>query len=479
MNRGSDQRRYCARCGGRLNSYNVQTLCGACELVARDELHQPPAVPRGFWQTDQMRDALGTWHMGRVIFAYRTHPYHGRQLPQELVAGWLGLTQAQLSRIEKGDAPEQLSKLIRWSQCLGIPSGLLWFKVPQIDDIDTSDTSDTGTAASHDTVDLARWLASNGASTPPSKHADELERVGRALEDARRYFDGTIVDFFRAQLERCKRDDGALGPAAALPLVLGVIGAVQRHCKDVPSDIRRRLLAVGADGAEFAGWLYRDLHDPLTAQLLYDRAMEWAQAAGSLPMQGYILLQKSQMAYETRDTATLLTLAQAAKEGPWQLPAYVQAEVVQQEALGLAMTGEPAKVVQINLGQAQELLSGAGDRRDHELVSYFNQDTLLLRSACCYTEAGKPQTASQLFGQVLLNSSLSRRDVGFFGARRAKALALSGEPDEAATVAAQSVAVARETHSERTMNVIVDVVRTLAPWRHRPQVRQLRELLLP
>jgi hypothetical protein len=29
------------------------------------------------------------------------------------------------------------------------------------------------------------------------------------------------------------------------------------------------------------------------------------------------------------------------------------------------------------------------------------------------------------------------------------------------------------------MNVIVDVVRTLDPWSHRPKVRQLRELLLP
>ncbi|QLY34927.1 XRE family transcriptional regulator [Nocardia huaxiensis] len=420
-----------------------------------------------------MRDALATWHMGRVIFAYRQHPHHGRPLPQELVANWLDVTQAQLSRIEKGPAPEQLSKLVRWAEILCIPSELLWFKLP-----DAEKAATDGDTVSPDTLTLARWLGSDGAATPP-RHSAEIERVGQALAEARRYFDGTAVEFFQAQLARCKRDDGSRGPLEALPLTLAVLGTIRRHCRDVPPTIRRQLLAVGADGAEFAGWLYRDLHDPLTATFLYDRAMEWAQAAGHLPMQGYILLKKSQMAYETRDVPTILTLAQAAKDGPWQLPPRVKAEVIQQEALGLAMSGEPVAVVTQQLDAAGQLLDSAATATDEPLVSYFNQGTLLVRSACCLVEAGKPQRASQLFGQVIASGSLSRRDAGFFQARQAKALALSGEPDEAARVARESVVVARETCSERTMNVIVDVVRALDPWRHRAQVRELRDVLLP
>ncbi|WP_245547933.1 hypothetical protein [Nocardia pneumoniae] len=123
--------RYCARCGSRLNRYNAQTLCAPCEVNFRSDLRTPPRVPSAFWQTDQMHDALATWHMGQVIYAYRNHPYHGRPLPQELVAGWLGLTQAQLSRIEKGPAPDQISKLARWAEVLSIPSELLWFKLPK------------------------------------------------------------------------------------------------------------------------------------------------------------------------------------------------------------------------------------------------------------------------------------------------------------------------------------------------------------
>ncbi|WP_454199262.1 helix-turn-helix domain-containing protein [Nocardia sp. Marseille-Q1738] len=472
MKREPKTQRYCARCGNRLSHYNPQAFCSPCESTFRSELAKPPTVPNAFWQTDQMRDALATWHMGRVICAYRRHPHHGRSLPQELVANWLGLTQAQLSRIETGPAPEQLSKLIQWATALGVPDELLWFKLPNRNSAPTDAATDR-----HDAVALARWLSSDGTAPLPPDYSEDLQRTGQALEDAHRYFDGTVVEFFRNQLVRCKADDGSLGPAEALPLTLAVVRTIRRHCRDVHPDVRRQLLAVGADGAEFAGWLYRDLHDSLTATFFYDRAMEWAQAAGNLPMQGYVLMKKSQMAYETRDTGTLLTLAQAAKDGPWQLPIRVRAEVMQQEALGLAMVGEPVNVVTQTLDDAQHLLGRAGGADDF-LVSYFNESTLLLRSACCYTEAGKPSLATQLFGKVLAGGSLSRRDAGFFSARQAKAFALSGEPDEAARVAVQSVVIARETRSERTMNVIADVVRTLDPWSHRPQVRQLHDVLL-
>ncbi len=476
MSRVPKSQRYCIRCGARLNSYNAEALCSPCDGSARGERHRPPEVPPGFWRTDQMRDACATWHMGRVIHAYRTHPFHGRPLPQDLMANWLGLTQAQLSRIEKGTAPEQISKLIRWAEILDVPRELLWFKLPGTQ----NESSGVVSSGHHDAVVLARWLIADGVGPVPSGGStDDLQQVSQALGDARRYFDGTVVEFFRQQLTRCKADDGSLGPSEALPLTLAVIGAIRQHAKDVQPVVRRQLLALGADGAEFAGWLYRDLHDPVTAAFLYDRSMEWAQAAGSLPMQGYVLLKKSQMAYETRDTGTLLTLAQAANEGPWQLPARIKAEVVQQEALGMAMLGEPVTAVKQNLDAAERMLGTAAATTNEPLISFFNQNTFRLRAAVCYTEAGKPQIAAQLFGDVLTSGSLSRRDTGFFGARQAKALALSGEPDEAARVAVHSVGVARETRSERTMNVVVEVMRALESWRHRPMVRQLHDVLQP
>jgi hypothetical protein len=195
-------------------------------------------------------------------------------------------------------------------------------------------------------------------------------------------------------------------------------------------------------------------------------------------MQGYILLKKSQMAYDERDAPRVAMLAEAAQCGPWQLPRKVRAEVTQQQALGLAMLGEPMDAVQRKMDDARRLFDSASAGNGTKPFSVsITSETLLLRCAACYTEAGKPAYAATLFGGVIASAGLSRRDAGFFRARRATALALSGEPDEAAAVGLEAVAIARETNSERTMRVLADVSRTLTLWRSRPAPRALREAL--
>lgn len=109
--------RYC-RCGTRLARDDPVVPRAGCQTQARVLLTRPPVVPVGFWDTDQLRDALESWHLGRVIAAYRAHPCHGRVLRQEIVAGWTGITRAQLSRIENGPPVED------WRSCgMGVDPG--------------------------------------------------------------------------------------------------------------------------------------------------------------------------------------------------------------------------------------------------------------------------------------------------------------------------------------------------------------------
>src|SRR5205823_5591000 len=75
--------------------------------------------------------ALDEWHIGRVIRAYRCHDFHGpKPLSQDVVAGWLNLTQTQISRIESGPAVTDLQRLVAWATTLQIPPDKLWFKIP-------------------------------------------------------------------------------------------------------------------------------------------------------------------------------------------------------------------------------------------------------------------------------------------------------------------------------------------------------------
>ncbi|MDQ3151217.1 MAG: helix-turn-helix domain-containing protein [Actinomycetota bacterium] len=122
----------CNRCGVRLACDNPDQRCAACQRAGRDQLLSPPAVPAEFWEYPAVRGALASRHMGQVIRAFRLHPLHGRDIiSQRTVAEWVGLTQAQLSRIEGGSPMVHLDRLIQWACLLRIPEAYLWFKLPE------------------------------------------------------------------------------------------------------------------------------------------------------------------------------------------------------------------------------------------------------------------------------------------------------------------------------------------------------------
>jgi hypothetical protein len=57
--------------------------CAPCVAHERD-LHAAPELPADFWDEVVLREALQSWHMGRVIRAWRTRPYHGRRPAKKL-----------------------------------------------------------------------------------------------------------------------------------------------------------------------------------------------------------------------------------------------------------------------------------------------------------------------------------------------------------------------------------------------------------
>ncbi|MGH3529876.1 MAG: XRE family transcriptional regulator, partial [Pseudonocardiaceae bacterium] len=303
---------------------------------------------------------------------------------------------------------------------------------------------------------------------------DELCHLGAAFDDARRHLDIEVVGYFKQQLASCAAIDGTHGPTQALPLMLGIVAAIERHARQTKPNVRRELLAVGAEAAEFLGWLYRDARELRLSAHWRDRATEWAQEAGDWPMQGYILLKKSQAAWDERDGLRMLTLAQAAHDGPWQLPPLVKAEVAQQEARGLAMTGESSAVVDAKLNEAWEIFTSAATITSG-LGCHYDRALLMMQTAICYCEAGQPERAAALYREHLDDEQISHRDRGYFLSLMASALARAAEPDNAASAGHEALTVAVETHSLRTIDELKRVSNLLAPWRSQPAVCELRE----
>lgn len=127
--------RRCPGCGSALAADNTARLCGRCHRDQRDQLLAPPTnLKLEFFETDEFRAAFESRHIGRVLKAYRNHPHHlnlfGKALTQELLGRWLGLTQAQVSKLEKGKPEQNLDILINYATTMRLPPSMLWFDLP-------------------------------------------------------------------------------------------------------------------------------------------------------------------------------------------------------------------------------------------------------------------------------------------------------------------------------------------------------------
>ncbi len=127
--RSEGQERRCQGCGTPLARDNGSRLCSPC---SRHDVEASSAPPKqdGFWQRAALRDALESRHFGQVLNAYRHE--HRPVLTQAKVGRWLGLTQGQVSRLERTPQPtHDLNKLDQWACALHIPERYLWFQLSQ------------------------------------------------------------------------------------------------------------------------------------------------------------------------------------------------------------------------------------------------------------------------------------------------------------------------------------------------------------
>jgi transcriptional regulator with XRE-family HTH domain len=325
---------------------------------------------------------------------------------------------------------------------------------------------------------LAGGLA---ALTLPALGLDELKHITAAVVNAQRYADGNIVDYFERQLDSCAVNDGRRGPRRSLPIVLGLIAAIEKMATDAKPATRLHLLRVGAYASEFAGWLYRDVCVPELANYWRDRAIEWAQVSGDATMQGYVLLKKSQAVWDERDALRMLTLAEAAQEGPWRLPARVRAEAAQQQARGHAMLNGNLALVESKLSEARSLLDQDminADASTTEVAAHYDEALFGLQVAICYCEAGQPERSLELYDCWLSPETFSRRDYAYFLALKGEAHAIAEEPDNAATAGLEAFSVARETESVRTVHEVTRLAVQLEQWRDRESVHDLRKSVL-
>ncbi|APA96716.1 hypothetical protein NS506_02654 [Nocardia seriolae] len=235
-----------------------------------------PRVPRSFWDDPEVNAALGARHIGRILEAFRRHRYHSKPISQVTVAGWCGLSQAQLSRIIHGPVVTDLAKLTVWAEALRIPPDLLWFELPG-----GATRPDYEEENSVDRRRLLHGIAAVSGMALSGSVVDQLDGLRRGVERA--LMPDTIS---RASLDRWAsvpnsyaQQYQSVAPVDLLSGVAADFTELQRHL-NLPQSTQHRMALCRVSGqlAVLAGIF-------LAAQGNGRSARDWFRTAGIAAME--------------------------------------------------------------------------------------------------------------------------------------------------------------------------------------------------
>ncbi|HSU36823.1 MAG TPA: helix-turn-helix transcriptional regulator [Propionibacteriaceae bacterium] len=503
----SPVQRYCV-CGTRLARDNPGDRCASCISIMPTTFPSAPKVSRDFWESPEMRAALASRHMGKVIREFRHHPEHGRRpLPQEQIASCFGLTQAQLSRIETGSPIVHLDRLIQWARTLAIPEERLWFALPQDDRLhEPSSGSHTGSfigptvpfrsswtetfnqavedwksdvqrrdflrgtayLATATITPALQWLLGNpesavkesGTFLVGSPHIASVRQMTRTFRDLDNRFGGGhareyLVRFLAdevAPLIRNGRYDSATGAA---------------------------LLSAVSESMLLAGWMSYDAGFNGVAQRYMTHALRLALAANDRLIGAETLAALSHQATYLRDTGGGIDLARAAgKTAKEEGHGALLAESFVMEAHAHARAGDEGSCAKA-LSSAETTLATADRTADPQWIGYFDDAYVSAKFGHCFKELRQSNTAETFARRSLDMDNSYVRGRAFNLALLATAHAQAGEVEEACTVGTQALDLTQSIRSARAVSYLRDLLDELEPFATSPAVGTFKAAAAP
>ncbi|MGH3909151.1 MAG: XRE family transcriptional regulator [Pseudonocardiaceae bacterium] len=482
MARSNGQQRRCAGCGAPLARDNRSRLCSPC---SRQQVQacSAPVKPDSFWQGAALQEALRAQHFGLVIYAYRYE--HRPVLTQSTVGRWLGLSQAQVSRLERTEEPcHDLNKLDEWARALHIPQRYLWFRL--------SRQSRHEYSAPGDAPSLHRE-AGTGDKNVRRRHVLRTAAAGAASagSSAFGWFDAqpsappatravgvTDVQIIREMTQTFRKLDNRFGGGRARSAVTNYLASdvlPVLHEGRYPDDVRRDLFTAVAELNQLAGWIGYDVGDTTSGRHHLWQAMRQCQDVGDDALAGEMLAGMSHQAAFRQQPALATDLARAAKDHGKRagVPALVSESAVM-EAHGLALTKDVTGCLAA-LRESERAFAAAEDRDRPAWLGYFDRAYLAAKFGRCFRDLGRPVEAERFARRSLDMIEGYERGRLFNLALLASTLADQRKIEEACEAGSAAVRIARDVCSVRTTADLADLSRRLAPFRTNAAVRTLDE----
>lgn len=272
------------------------------------------------------------------------------------MAGWFGVTQAQLSRVETGPPVVHLDRLAHWARTLGIPAHTLWFQLPPARDDAPSPV--------------------DGEAGPHLLHA---------LRCADRQIGGR--NLYRAALAHIAAFSQPARQSSALP---------------------RPMLLAGASLHEMAGWMAHDSGDSATGRRHFRDALALAVDSGDHLLVGQIQGSLSHLESHDGNAETAIShamdgLGVVAKE---EDGARVRARLFALQARGFAASGRAADC-QSSLSSAEVAL-GEAAASPTAWLSPFDRTSLDIETARCLLRLGDVTAALRVLDDIVTDEPTTR-----------------------------------------------------------------------
>lgn len=329
--------RRCQGCGTVLAADNTARLCGRCHREQRDQLRTPPAQLRNeFFETDEFRAAFESQHIGKVFKAYRNHPRHlqlfGKALNQDLLGRWLGLTQAQVSRIENGKPEQNLETLRNYARTLHLPQHMLWFDFAGQSRIQRPRSA---TGSSRLSVPQSRddiLIASTGMDT--------LELLRRVRASA---IDTSTIDALNITVEQLCCDYSHRDASELIQAGKEWLGKMTELLdRRLTLGQHRDVLSNAGMLALLVGCLEYDLGDSRSAEATRRMAMELGKESGDIGIVGWA---HEMLAWFNLTAGNFRAVIPAAEAGALAAPSHsVAVQLYGQQAKAYARMGMPEQV---------------------------------------------------------------------------------------------------------------------------------------
>ncbi|MEY9904346.1 tetratricopeptide (TPR) repeat protein [Catenulispora sp. MAP12-49] len=298
---------------------------------------------------------------------------------------------------------------------------------------------------------------------------------------ARRRLTPETLSYLRKHLQDQYVADNLLGPRVMLPGIIDHFETIEALRRDANGDVLIELLRLAAGYAEFAGWLCHDAGDLDGAASWCGKSLEMAQAGGDDVMAAFTMMRRAAGAISARDGAFAARLAAAVQR-------YSTPETIRVRAIA-ALTEAHGHALAANAGEADRALDLAAGLVEQSDQVYEGDPTVArycaiplyesISKAKCHLELGRAPEAIESFKDVLDTLPPDyHRDRGQYLARLTQSYVLGEQPEAACAAAEESLAIALETGSSRTLGDLRRTVPTMVSrWGKVPEILRFRDML--